>query len=147
SADSALTSLTTSFCYDIIEIDKKPQTAQKQIRKRIHILFSFILVAVIILFDILFKDVSVIWELFKAAGYTYGPLLGLFAFGLFTKFQIKDKFVWILAIIAPLVSYVINDYSEVMFSGYKIGFEILIINGILMFIGLLLMRRKVNTDW
>ncbi len=144
SADSALTSLTTSFCIDIIELDKKPQQNQKRVRKQIHILFSFILVIVIILFDLLFKDVSVIWELFKAAGYTYGPLLGLFAFGILTKKHIKDRFVWIIAIVAPIVSYVINLYSVELFNGYKIGFEILILNGLLTFIGLLFISKKAT---
>lgn len=142
SADSALTSLTTSFCIDIIELDKKPKEAQKRIRKQTHIFVSILLVIVIVLFDAIFKDVSVIWELFKAAGYTYGPLLGLFAFGIYTKAQLKDKYVWIIAIIAPIVSYFINKYSVDLLSGYQIGFEILIINGILTFIGLILIRRK-----
>ncbi len=146
SADSALTSLTTSFCIDIIELDKKPQQDQKRVRKQIHVLFSFILVAVIILFDLLFKDVSVIWELFKAAGYTYGPLLGLFAFGILTKKHIKDQFVWIIAIVAPIVSYLINMYSADLFNGYKIGFEILIVNGLLTFIGLLFISKKTRTS-
>ncbi|WP_179346026.1 sodium:solute symporter [Winogradskyella ursingii] len=146
SADSALTSLTTSFCIDIIEIDKKPQAEQKKTRKKIHVLFSVILVLVIILFDVIFTDVSVIWELFKAAGYTYGPLLGLFAFGLITKSQIKDKWVWVIAIAAPLISYVLNLNSKELFNGYEIGFEILIVNGLLMFIGLALLRKKSNTD-
>ena len=96
----------------------------------------------IIIFDTLFKDVSVIWELFKAAGYTYGPLLGLFAFGLLTKKHIKDKYVWFIAIIAPILSYFLNMYSEVLFNGYKIGFEILIINGFITFLGLLLISKK-----
>ena len=112
SADSALTSLTTSFCIDIIEIDKKPYEEQKKTRKQIHILFSIVLIIVIIIFDTLFKDVSVIWELFKAAGYTYGPLLGLFAFGLLTKKHVKDKYVWLIAIVAPILSYMLNMYSE-----------------------------------
>tara|TARA_R110002049_G_scaffold308704_1_gene513553 strand:- start:15448 stop:16902 length:1455 start_codon:yes stop_codon:yes gene_type:complete len=142
SADSALTSLTTSFCIDIIELDKKPQDAQKKIRKRVHIFISIVLVIVIVLFDAIFKDVSVIWELFKAAGYTYGPLLGLFAFGIFTKAQLKDNYVWIIAVIAPIISYVINEYSVDFLNGYQIGFEILIINGILTFLGLALIRRK-----
>lgn len=148
SADSALTSLTTAFCIDIIELDKKPKTSQKRVRKQIHILFSFILVAVIILFDLLFKDVSVIWELFKAAGYTYGPLLGLFAFGILTTKHIKDRYVWVIAIIAPIVSYLINLYSVRLLNGYQIGFEILIINGLLTFFGLLSITKKpsVNTD-
>ncbi|MDB9859111.1 sodium:solute symporter [Algibacter sp.] len=142
SADSALTSLTTSFCFDIIELDKKPKASQKRIRKQTHVFISIVLVIVIVLFDAIFKDVSVIWELFKAAGYTYGPLLGLFAFGIYTKVQLKDKYVWIVAIIAPIVSYFINEYSVDLLSGYQIGFEILILNGILTFLGLILIRRK-----
>ncbi|MEP5338527.1 MAG: sodium:solute symporter [Algibacter sp.] len=142
SADSALTSLTTSFCIDIIELDKKPKENQKKVRKQVHIFISFILVIVIVLFDAIFKDVSVIWELFKAAGYTYGPLLGLFAFGIFTKNQLKDKYVWIVAIIAPILSYIINANSVDLLNGYQIGFEILIVNGLLTFLGLILIRRK-----
>ena len=142
SADSALTSLTTSFCIDIIELDKKPKESQKRVRKRTHIFISLVLVIVIIMFDAVFKNVSVIWELFKAAGYTYGPLLGLFAFGIFTKTQLKDKYVWIIAIIAPIISYIINEYSVDLLNGYQIGFEILIINGILTFLGLILISRK-----
>lgn len=144
SADSALTSLTTSFCIDIIELDKKPKAIQKRIRKQTHIFISIILVVVIVLFDAIFKDVSVIWELFKAAGYTYGPLLGLFAFGIFNKSKLKDKYVWIIAIIAPIISYVINGYSVDLLNGYQIGFEILIINGLLTYLGLILIRRKQN---
>ena len=144
SADSALTSLTTSFCIDIIELDKKPKEQQKKVRKKVHVFISMVLILVIILFNSLFKDVSVIWELFKAAGYTYGPLLGLFAFGILTKSQIKDKYVWIIAVIAPIVSYIINQYSEVLLNGYQIGFEILIINGLLTFLGLVLIRKQQN---
>lgn len=143
SADSALTSLTTSFCFDIMDIENKPETERKNLRKSVHIGFSVVLIMVILLFDLIFKDVSVIWELFKAAGYTYGPLLGLFAFGLITKFQIKDRLVWIVAIAAPLISYLLNLYSKTLFNGHEIGFEILIYNGFLMFLGLLLIRRKV----
>lgn len=144
SADSTLTALTTSFCIDIIELDKKPKASQKRVRKRVHILISIVLVFVIILFDAIFKDVSVIWELFKAAGYTYGPLLGLFALGIFTKTQLKDKYVWIIAIIAPIISYFINKYSVDLLNGYQIGFEILIINGLITFLGLILISRKQN---
>lgn len=142
SADSALTSLTTSFCIDIIGIENKPEEDRKRIRKQIHVAFSVVLILVIILFDLIFKDISVIWELFKAAGYTYGPLLGLFAFGLLTKSQIIDKYVWVIAIIAPLLSYLLNMYSKELFNGYEIGFEILIINGLITFLGLLIIRRK-----
>ena len=144
SADSALTSLTTSVCIDIIEIESKSKEAQKRIRKQVHLLISFILIVVILIFDSLFKDVSVIWELFKAAGYTYGPLLGLFALGILTKIQLKDKYVWIIAVIAPIISYFINANSVRLLNGYQIGFEILIINGLLTFLGLILIRSKKN---
>ena len=142
SADSALTSLTTSFCIDIIELDKKPKEQQKKVRKKVHVLVSLVLILVIILFNSFFTNVSVIWELFKAAGYTYGPLLGLFAFGILTKSQIKDKYVWIIAVIAPIISFIINQYSVDLLNGYQIGFEILIINGLLTFLGLVLIRRQ-----
>ena len=142
SADSALTSLTTSFCIDIIELDKKPKEQQKKVRKKVHVLVSLILILIIILFNSFFTNVSVIWELFKAAGYTYGPLLGLFAFGILTKSQIKDKYVWIIAVIAPIISFIINQYSVGLLNGYQIGFEILIINGLLTFLGLVLIRRQ-----
>ncbi len=142
SADSALTSLTTSYCIDIIGISKKTNKRQEQLRKRTHIGFSIVLTIVIILFDTLFTDVSVIWELFKAAGYTYGPLLGLFAFGIYTKKNIHDQWVWIIAIIAPMLSYFLNMYSVELFNGYKIGFEILIINGFFTFLGLLFITNK-----
>ena len=142
SADSALAALTTSFCIDIIDIDSKEEQKRKRIRKQTHIGFSILLALVIIAFNFIFTDVSVIWELFKAAGYTYGPLLGLFAFGIFTKKHIKDKWVWIIALIAPVISYVLNANSELLFNGYKIGFEILIINGLFTFVGLLLITSK-----
>ena len=142
SADSALTSLTTSFCIDILQIENREASKRKGIRKQVHIGFSVVLILVIILFDSIFKDVSVIWELFKASGYTYGPLLGLFAFGLLTTSKIKDKFVWIVAIVAPLISYILNLYSKDLFNGYEIGFEILIINGLFMFIGLLFIKKS-----
>jgi SSS family transporter len=144
SADSALASLTTSFCIDIIDIENKAEKKRKRIRKQTHIGFSVLLALVIIAFNTIFTDVSVIWELFKAAGYTYGPLLGLFAFGILTKQAIKDKYVWIIAIIAPLISYALNANSALLFNGYKIGFEILIINGLFTFIGLLFIRQKTT---
>ncbi len=146
SADSALTSLTTSFCIDIVEIENKAERERKKIRKQVHIGFSIVLILIIILFNAIFTDISVIWELFKAAGYTYGPLLGMFAFGLLTKWQIKDRWVWVIAIVAPIVSYGLNRNSKALFNGYEIGFEILIINGLLMFIGLMCIRKSVLTS-
>ena len=137
SADSALTSLTTSFSIDILKIDRLNKKLQNRYRKLTHIGFSIVLIITIIIFKNLFTDTSVIWELFKAAGYTYGPLLGLFSFGLFTKKQIHDKWVWLIAVISPITAYLINYNSEKLFNGYQIGFEIILINGLLMFGGLL----------
>lgn len=139
SADSALTSLTTSFSIDILDIEKKYDTPkQVRVRKQIHILISFVLILVIISFKYLIKDESVIAKLFVFAGYTYGPLLGLYAFGLFTKWQLRDKIVPIVAILSPILSYVISFYSAKWF-GFEFGFFILILNGLLTFLGLLIL--------
>ncbi|MBU2939494.1 sodium:solute symporter [Lacinutrix sp. C3R15] len=142
SADSALTSLTTSFSIDILDIEKKHKPEkQVRIRKRIHVLISLILILVIISFKYLIKDASVIAKLFVFAGYTYGPLLGLYAFGLFTKWNIKDKFVPIIAILSPVLSYIISVNSLKWF-GFEFGFFILIINGLLTFLGLVLIKKN-----
>lgn len=142
SADSALTALTTSFSIDIINIEKKyDEQKQVRVRKQIHILISFVLIFVIIAFKYLIKDESVIAKLFVFAGYTYGPLLGLYAFGLFTKLQVKDKLVPIIAILSPIFSYIISVNSSKWF-GFEFGFFILILNGFLTFLGLLSIRRE-----
>jgi len=142
SADSALTALTTSFSIDILDIEKKlDEKAQIAKRKQIHILFSLILILVIISFKYLIKDESVIAKLFVFAGYTYGPLLGLYAFGLFTKWQVKDKLVPVIAILSPILSYIISVNSSIWF-GFEFGFFILILNGLLTFLGLLLIKKK-----
>lgn len=142
SADSALTSLTTSFSIDILDIEKKyNKKDQIKTRKKIHILFSVVLVLVIIIFKYVIKDASVITKLFIFAGYTYGPLLGLYAFGLFTKLKVKDSLVPLIAILAPILSYIISENSAKWF-GFEFGFFILILNGFLTFLGLILIRRK-----
>ncbi|WP_378185229.1 sodium:solute symporter [Aquimarina sp. W85] len=142
SADSALTSLTTSFSIDILNIEKRYEPIKQiVVRKRIHVLFSIVLVLVIIAFKYLIKDESVIEKLFEFAGYTYGPLLGLYAFGLFTKWKIHDMLVPVIAILAPLLSYGISVHSKTWF-GFEFGFFILILNGLLTFLGLILIRRK-----
>ncbi|MDA7836444.1 sodium:solute symporter [Salibacteraceae bacterium] len=130
SADSALTALTTSFCVDFLGMDKTEKSSDKKVRKIVHIGFSFLLFIVIMVFKSV-NDDSVISELFKVAGFTYGPLLGLYAFGLFTKRQVMDKWVPTVAIAAPIICYVLQSNSEAWFSGYKIGFELLLINGLI----------------
>ena len=136
SADSALTSLTTSFSIDILEIDKKKTPKdQEKIRKKIHILFSFILIGTILIFKYFIADASVIAKIFTFANYTYGPLLGLYAFGLFTKLKVKDKAVPLICIASPFITFLIN-YLCLHFFNFDFGFALLILNGCITFIGL-----------
>jgi len=142
SADSTLTALTTSFCIDFLEIERKyPKERRVAIRKRVHIAFTFVMFIAILIFHWI-NDQSVINSVFIIAGYTYGPLLGLYAFGLFTKLKVKDRWVPLMAIIAPLITFVISYNSEKWLWGYKFGFEALILNGLLMYLGLYLGRIK-----
>jgi len=142
SADSALTSLTTSFSIDILEIEKKYDSVkQVVIRKQIHKMFVLVSVLVILGFKYFVEDASIIDKVLKFAGFTYGPLLGLYSFGLFTKWNVKDKLVPIVAITAVLSSIILNLFSESWF-GFAFGFEILIVNGILTFVGLMLIRKR-----
>ena len=146
SADGALTSLTTSFSIDFLGINKNENLSEKRktkIRYMVHIGFAVVLLFVIILFSAI-NDRAVIDKLFTIAGYTYGPLLGLFSFGLFTKYSIKDRWVPLLVVISPLSCYFLSKYSEVLFNGYKFSFELLIVNGIITFAGLLILRRKAD---
>ncbi|MDH5414400.1 MAG: sodium:solute symporter, partial [Flavobacteriaceae bacterium] len=143
SADSALTSLTTSFCIDFLNIEKKEKILQKGIRKKVHIGMSILLIIVIIIFKYVLED-NVISSLLQVASYTYGPLLGLFAFGIFTKFQIKDRYVWLIAIISVALTFLINKNSVNWLGGYIFGFELLALNGLITFIGLFLVRRSSN---
>jgi len=137
SADSALTALTTSFCLDFLNFEKsgKPESEKHRTRLFVHLGFSLLLLSVILTFSVISND-AVINELFKAAGYTYGPLLGLFSFGMFTNLKINDKLVIPVCIIAPLISYLINKFSVVLFGGFQLGFLIIALNGLLTFIGL-----------
>lgn len=135
SADSALTALTTSFCVDFLGMEKNPSENDRRTRKWVHIGFTFLLFLVIIVFRSLNND-SVIAELFKVAGFTYGPLLGLYAFGLFTKRRVRDNAVPGIVIVAPVLCYFLQANSEAWFNGYKIGFELLLINGAITALGL-----------
>ncbi|WCC41827.1 sodium:solute symporter [Tenacibaculum finnmarkense] len=142
SADSALTSLTTSFSIDILEIDKKEDHQQQEkTRKKIHVLFSFILIATILVFKYFIADASVIAKIFQFAGYTYDPLLGLYAFGLFTKLNIKDKLVPIICIASPILTFLISHFSKTQFN-FDFGFFVLVLNGILTFFGLLMIKSS-----
>ncbi|MGY5352827.1 sodium:solute symporter [Wenyingzhuangia sp. IMCC45533] len=139
SADSALTSLTTSFCIDFLNIESKSAKNQEKIRKQTHVYMSIALVVVIISFKYVLND-NVISNLLKVASFTYGPLLGLFAFGIFTKHKIRDNWVLFIAILAIIFTYFTNKYSPILFDGFKFGYELLIINGTFTFLGLCIIR-------
>lgn len=141
SADSALTSLTTAFCVDFLDIKNRPPEKKQPLLRRTHVGFSVLLFIVIMIFKII-NDQSVVVAVFKAAGYTYGPLLGLFAFGFLTKKQVKDPWVPLVTVCSPLLSWLIDEYSGSFFNGYQIGFELLIINGAITFAGLMLIAKK-----
>jgi Na+/proline symporter len=143
SADSALTSLTTSFTIDILDGKTMEKQKLKRTRFRVHVILSLVLMIVILLFRII-NDENVISAIFRVAGYTYGPLLGLYSFGLFTKLRLKDSWVPLVAISSPLITYFINRYSQELFNGYNFGFELLLVNGFLTFLGLLLISRKAQ---
>ena len=138
SADSALTALTTSFCVDFLDFEKSDaeEAEKKRTRLWVHIGFSMLLFLVILVFWAINND-SVISAIFNVASYTYGPLLGLYAFGFFTKRKITDKFAPIVCCLAPVLTFLIDEFSHVLLFGYQFGFELLILNGALTFLGLL----------
>lgn len=141
SVDSSLTALTTSFCIDFLKINPK-DAGEKRRRMLVHIAFSFLMFLVIILFREL-NNSSVVTIVLKAVGYTYGPILGLFAFGLLTHYRVKNKYLPFVCLLSPLLSFVISCYSEQLLGGYRFGFEILLLNGLFCFIGLFLIRQKI----
>ena len=146
SADSALTSLTTSFCIDFLNIGQKPEASQKRIRKRTHIWMSGLLIVVVIIFKYIL-DRNVIDGLLTVATYTYGPLLGLFSFGIFTSYQVKDNYVWLVALVSVLSIVGLANIPADYLGGYMVGYELLPINGLITFIGLYLIRQpKGNTS-
>ncbi|MGE5109136.1 MAG: sodium:solute symporter [Sphingobacteriales bacterium] len=144
SADGAITALTSSFCIDILGMKRRTDmddTAKKKLRQRVHLVFAVIF----LLFVMIFKWVdnpSMIGLILKVAGYTYGPLLGLFTFGIITKRKVDDKMVPYVAITAPIICFIIDKYQRSLFGGFEIGLELLVINGLLTFAGLWLVSKK-----
>ena len=165
SADSALTSLTTSFCIDFIDIKNKNASIQKSIRKKVHVLMSVTLILIIILFKYVLSS-NIIDSLLTVASYTYGPLLGLFAFGLYTNYSLREKYIYAVVILAPILTYILSispalyaynldlniiectqekwlcAKSFALSNFYQVGYELQPINGILTFIGLYLIKIK-----
>jgi len=143
SADGALTALTTSFCVDFLGFNNKSEINEKtnkKVRYAVHLSFAAILLIVILIFRAINNE-AVVNAIYTVAGYTYGPLLGLYAFGLFTKFNVKDKLVPFICIMSPIICYIVSSHSKAWFNGYVFGFELLIINGMLTFIGLLTIAK------
>ena len=139
SSDSALTALTTSFCIDFLSIEKFKEEKRIKIKHRVHLGFSLLFFVVIGLFH-LFNNQELIAAVFNLAGYTYGPLLGLFSFGLFTKLQVRDKLVPLVCVGSPVITFILETQSQSLFGGF--GFAKLILNGSVCFLLLWLIRQK-----
>ncbi|MBC3538373.1 sodium:solute symporter [Rufibacter sediminis] len=144
SADSALTSLTTAFCVDFLNFQHRPEAQRIRYKNWVHLGFSGLLMGVILLFR-LYNDASIIATLFTLVGYTYGPLLGMFTFGLVTDRSVRDRVVPVLGVLSPVLTYVISANSAEWFWGYQFGFEVLLLNGLLMFLGLWLVSSRKTT--
>ena len=144
SADGTLTALTTVFCIDILGLKRKPGVTESEIKKTrtlVHIVFAIIVLFIIMGYGAI-NDRAIISQLFTIAGYTYGPLLGLYAFGLFTRYKVRDKWVPLVCILSPALSYLISLNSEQWLWGYKFGFEILILNGLITMLGLFILSYR-----
>jgi len=144
SADSALTALTTSFCVDILGVEREEATKAKNMRMKVHFLISVLFVLIILLFKIV-NNRSVIDAIYMIASYTYGPLLGLFTFGLFTKRKSVDRYVPYICIAAPLICFAV-DYFASKYTGYRFGYEMLMLNGTITFMGLWSISRKFTVN-
>lgn len=146
SADGAITALTASYCLDILGIQRNKELSEKQqvqIRRNVHLSFAVLFLAFVMLFHWI-DNRSIIDLILKLAGYTYGPLLGLFAFGVFTKHKLNEKFVPIVCVLSPLITYLLAENSVRLFGGYKFGYELLLVNGLITFVGLFFLRKSEN---
>jgi len=143
SADSALTALTTSFCVDILGIHRSDKYvgSTTKVRRVIHVMMSLLLFALIMIFYAI-NNSAVIEAVYTVASYTYGPLFGLYAFSLFTRRAVYDKWVPVICVLSPVLTYIIKTNSAAWFNGYTFGFELLILNGLMTFLGLLAISRS-----
>jgi len=145
SSDSCLTALTTSFTYDILGAGNKETGVLSKIRQRVHIMFSLILIGVIMFFSTI-NNPSVVDKIFTVAGYTYGPLLGLYMFGFFTKRRVIDKFVPYVAIASPIITFILNMLAKKYLGGYHVAYEFLLINGLITFAGLWIFSHRAKKE-
>lgn len=144
SADGALTALTSAFCIDILGLPEKKEWDEKRktnTRYAVHLSFAIIFLLCILYFKA-HNDASVISTILTIAGYTYGPLLGLYSFGMITQRKISDGWSPFICIVSPIICYFVNLHSTEWFNGYQVGFEVLVLNGLLTFIGLMVISKK-----
>ena len=147
SADGAITALTSSFCIDLLGMQRNKEwdeAKQKKIRQRVHLGFAVVFLLIVMVFKWI-DNKSIIDLILKIASYTYGPLLGLFAFGILTKRSLNNKWVAFICILAPILCYVLEYYQKYLLGGFQIGQELLIINGLFTFLGLWLISSP-NTE-
>jgi len=144
SSDGAITALTSSFCIDILGINRNSgltETERKKIRQRVHIVFIFIFLIFVLIYKWISSD-SMIGVILSVAAYTYGPLLGLFSFSILTKRTLRDRWVPVICILSPVICFLLDRYQALLFGNFRIGLELLLINGLLTFLGLWLISRK-----
>lgn len=148
SADGALTAVTSSYCVDLLNLNEDQQKTEKQkkhLRMKVHLTFTVVFFALIMVFKAI-NDKSIVYLIMEIAGYTYGPLLGLFAFGILTKYQITKKYsILAVTLLAPVLTYLIN-YLVTNNTDYRIGVELIILNGFLTFVGLWLVKSKSKIE-
>jgi len=148
SADGAITALTATFCIDILGMQRRTdidEAKKKKIRQRVHLSFAFIFLIFVLVFKVI-NNPSMIGVILKIASYTYGPLLGLFTFGILLNRNVKDNFVPIICIAAPIICFIIDKYQKVLFGNFEIGLELLIINGLITFLGLLIISSPKRIE-
>jgi SSS family transporter len=143
SADSALAALTTSFCIDFLNFRDKPEAVKSRQKNIVHVGFSVVFLIIIVIFKEL-NERSLIDAVLSVASYTYGPLLGLFAFGMFTKRIVNDRLVPVVCIVTPILCYILNVNSVEWLGGYRFSFELLLVNGLLTVLGLFLISKTVS---
>jgi Na+/proline symporter len=140
-AGSALTALTTSFTVDIIGTKTKTDDAVRRLRKRVHVAMAIVMAAVIFVFNLL-NNTNVIDAVYTLASYTYGPILGMFAFGIFTRRRVRDRFIPVVAILSPVLCFFLQKHSAAWFNGYQFSYELLLFNALFTFAGFLVLSRS-----
>ncbi|WP_276485205.1 sodium:solute symporter [Paraflavitalea pollutisoli] len=146
SADGAITALTSSFCIDILGMQRNTTWSdadKKKTRQYVHLTFALVFLLLVMVFKWV-NNPSMIGVILKVAAYTYGPLLGLFSFGILSKRVVEDRLVPIVCVLSPIICFILDKYQKQLFGSFEIGLELLIINGLLTYVGLLLISRKTS---